>query len=46
LKSGDLYIRIFSERAPGDDFIPDLASLGDVYFKVIGEKADVAGINS
>jgi ABC-type multidrug transport system ATPase subunit len=46
LKSGNLYIRIFSERAPGDDFIPGQASLEDVYFKVIGEQADVAGINS
>jgi ABC-2 type transport system ATP-binding protein len=46
LKSGDLYIRIFSETAPGDGFIPGQASLEDVYFKVIGEQADVAGINS
>ena len=46
LKSGDLYIRIFSETAPGDGFIPGQAGLEDVYFKVIGEQADVAGINS
>jgi ABC-2 type transport system ATP-binding protein len=46
LKSGDLYIRIFSETTPGDGFIPGQASLEDVYFKVIGEQADVAGINS
>jgi ABC-2 type transport system ATP-binding protein len=46
LKSGDLYIRIFSEKAPGDGFIPGNANLEDVYFKVIGEQADVAGINS
>jgi ABC-2 type transport system ATP-binding protein len=46
LKSGDMYIRIFSETTPGDGFIPGHAGLEDVYFKVIGEQADVAGINS
>jgi ABC-type multidrug transport system ATPase subunit len=46
LKSGNLYIRIFSETAAGDGFIPGQASLEDVYFKVIGEQADVSGFNS
>ena len=46
LKSGDLYLRIFSETAPEDGFVAGQASLEDVYFKVIGEQADVAGTNS
>jgi ABC-2 type transport system ATP-binding protein len=46
LRSGDMYIRIFSKTPPGDGFIPDQASLEDVYFKVVGEHTSVAEFNS
>jgi ABC-2 type transport system ATP-binding protein len=40
MKSGQLAIRIFSEDAPGNDFIPVPAVLEDVYFYHISTKMD------
>jgi ABC-2 type transport system ATP-binding protein len=41
LTAGELYIRIFSGSPPGDGFLSAQPSLEDVYFTVVGNKADV-----
>jgi ABC-2 type transport system ATP-binding protein len=41
LRAGSLYIRIFSESNPDDDFIQSPPNLEDVYFRSVGEKADI-----
>jgi len=41
LKSGDLYMRIFSETEPGNNFVQSPPNLEDVYFSNISKKVDV-----
>lgn len=41
LKGGTLFIRIFSETDPNDDFKPVEPTLEDVYFFNVGEKAEI-----
>ena len=44
LKSGDLYITLYSESSPGHDFIPVQANLEDVYFKTVGDKMNITNL--
>jgi ABC-2 type transport system ATP-binding protein len=41
LKAGGLFIRVFSETYPGEEFIMSTPNLEDVYFRSVGEKADI-----
>ena len=41
LKAGNLYIRIFSETDPADGFARTAPNLEDIYFRHMGEKADI-----
>ena len=44
LKSGSHYIRIYSEKEPGDGFQPSSPGLEDVYFNYISSKVDIGTI--
>lgn len=44
LKSGNLYITVYSESSPGHDFKPVQANLEDVYFKTVGNKMNIANL--
>jgi ABC-2 type transport system ATP-binding protein len=41
LKAGNIFIRVVSESNPGNGFLPVTPNLEDVYFRNVGEKADV-----
>jgi ABC-2 type transport system ATP-binding protein len=41
LKAGGLFIRVYSDNDPGDDFKASSPNLEDVYFRCVGEKAEI-----
>jgi hypothetical protein len=44
MKSGQLSLRVYSETDPGNDFIPVIPVLEDVYFHQIAGKMDLVTI--
>jgi ABC-2 type transport system ATP-binding protein len=41
LKTGNLFIRVYSDDNPGEGFIRAVPNLEDVYFRNVGEKANI-----